>query len=209
MDDADAVSILELADELQVRKQRIFKLLPRLGIATRLRRDPDRGNQNIATVSHQQASAIRRELARPTIIISGDASLDSPATSLAEDPGHFYLIQLEPSHDPGRFKVGFTVELDGRLQKHRCSAPFAKYVRTWRCRRVWERAAIDCATAGCERLHTEVFRADSLEGVAERADAFFQIMPRIAALDDADTMGQESDNPSEMHDANAASDDGG
>lgn len=26
-----------------------------------------------------------------------------------------------------RFKVGFAVELDGRLQKHRCSAPFATY----------------------------------------------------------------------------------
>lgn len=192
MDDDDAVSILELADELQIRKQRIFKVLPRLGIATTLRRDPDRGNQNIATVSHAEALVIRRELARPTVTAPNDSS-SSFSSTLLEDAGYFYLIQLEPSHDPGRFKLGFTVELDGRLQKHRCSAPFAKYVRTWACRRVWERAAIDCATAGCERLHTEVFRSSSLEAVAQRADAFFEIMPRIATVDDSDVAARDPD----------------
>lgn len=193
MDDDDAVSILELADELQVRKQRIFKTIPRLGITTRLRRDPDRGNQNIATVSHAEALAIRRELARPNPMSGSESSGDSVSASPPEDAGYFYLIQLEPSHDPGRFKVGFTVELDGRLQKHRCSAPFAKYVRTWACRRVWERAAIDCATVGCERLHTEVFRTDSLPDVARRADAFFQIMPNVASTNDSDGTGLDSE----------------
>ena len=78
-----------------------------------------------------------------------------------------------------RFKVGFTVELDGRLQKHRCSAPFATYLQTWPCRRTWERAAIDCSTDGCEQLHTEVFRAADLRGVAARAEGFFAVMPKL------------------------------
>jgi hypothetical protein len=89
------------------------------------------------------------------------------------------LIRLEPNHDPGRFKVGFTTELDGRLQKHRCSAPFAEYMKTWPCRRVWERAAIDSATDSCEKLHTEVFRAASMDSVTARADTFFSVMPSL------------------------------
>ena len=171
----ERIAIVDLADELQVRKQRIFKLLPRLGIRTVLRRDAERGNQNIATVSSEEALSIRKELAALTV-----GPGEGAATSLFDDAGFFYLIQLEPDHDPGRFKVGFTTDLDGRLQKHRCSAPFARYSKTWPCRRTWERAAIDCATQCSDQLHTEVFRTGSLDGVAARADSFFSLMPSVA-----------------------------
>lgn len=89
------------------------------------------------------------------------------------------MIQFEPDHDPGCFKVGVTMDLDGPFQKHRCAAPFAQYLKSWSCKRVWERAAIDCVTNGCERLHTEVFRAASLEQMATRAQTFFSAMPRL------------------------------
>jgi len=89
------------------------------------------------------------------------------------------LVQLEPQHDEGRFKVGFTTELEGRLRKHRTSALFARCEKGWPCRRAWERAAIDCVTNGCEQLHTEVFRAVSLADVVRRADEFFSIMPTV------------------------------
>lgn len=95
-----------------------------------------------------------------------------------DDVGIFYLMQLEPDHDPGRFKAGITVEIEGRLQKHRCSAPFAQCLRAWPRRRTWERVAIDCLTDGRERLHTEVFRSVALEEVLRRADAFFAVMPK-------------------------------
>jgi hypothetical protein len=178
--DEEPIAIVDLADDLQVRKQRIFKILPRLGIRPAQRRDVERGNQNVATVTPQEATSIRAELARPR-----DASSDGTARSpgvgssfLSDDVGYFYLIELEPAHDPGRFKVGFTTDLDGRLQKHRCSAPFARYVKTWQCRRAWEKTAIDCVTDGCERLHTEVFRSTLLESAVARADSFFTVMPK-------------------------------
>jgi hypothetical protein len=173
--DEERVAIMDLADELQVRKQRIFKLLPRLGIHPILRREPDRGNQNVATVTVAESSSIRRE------IQGGPVDGAAPFLASSDDVGFFYLIQLEPQHDAGRFKVGFTVELDGRLQKHRCSAPFATYIRTWPCRRTWERAAIDCSTLGCEQLHTEVFRTHELSTVLDRADRFFAVMPSLLA----------------------------
>lgn len=173
----DRIAIVDLADDLQVRKQRIFKVVSRLGIQPTQRREPSRGNQLIAMVSGAEAAAIRAD-------VLGNAETASPSGRVAsiatDDTGFFYLIQLEPAHDTGRFKVGFTMDLDGRLQKHRCSAPFATYVQTWPCRRGWEKAAIDCATAGCEQLHTEVFRAPSVDDVVAHAEAFFRVMPTLS-----------------------------
>jgi hypothetical protein len=177
----ERIAIVDLADDLQVRKQRIFKILPRLGIRPTQRREPTRGNQNVATVSHSEASAIRAEIevSAGTSGSESSSQLGRVALSYSDDVGFFYIIQLEPEHDPGRIKVGFTMDLDGRLRKHRCSAPFAQYLRNWPCRRVWERAAVDCVTKGCQQLHTEVFRAASLDHIAAQAHSFFTMMPSL------------------------------
>lgn len=180
--DLERIAIVDLADDLQVRKQRIFKILPRLGIRPIQRRDPSRGNQNVATLSQTEALAIRSEIEKSSQPVgTSNARLCSVSPFAADDVGFFYLIQLEPEHDSGRFKLGFTMDLDGRLQKHRCSAPYAKIVQSWPCRRVWERAAIDCIANGCEQVHTEVFRAESLVRVTTRAEAFFAMMPNLEA----------------------------
>jgi hypothetical protein len=100
--------------------------------------------------------------------------------SSAEE-GVFYVVQLEPELDPGRFKVGFAASMPERLRQLRCSAPFARVVRSWPCRRLWERTAIDCASAGCERLHTEVFRAASLDPIVARCERFFAVMPPVSS----------------------------
>jgi hypothetical protein len=177
----DRIAIVDLADDLQVRKQRIFKVLKRLGIRPTQRREQARRNQNVATVSPNEAAAIRAE-----IVKSSDASATTtgPLSGgvgifYSDDVGFFYIIQLEPEHDPGRFKVGFTMDLDGRLRKHRCAAPFAQFLKTWPCKRAWERAAIDAVTEGCQQLHTEVFRTAQLERLQERAHRFFSFMPNL------------------------------
>jgi hypothetical protein len=54
------------------------------------------------------------------------------------------------------------------LRQLRCSAPYIQVMKTWPCRRLWEKTAIECVTEGCERLHTEVFRALFLETVEEK-----------------------------------------
>ena len=192
MPEPDRVAIVDLADDLQVRKQRIFKILPRLGIRPTQRREASRGNQNVATVSQSEATAIRTEIEKASALAASNGSgLGIPAVFTSDDNGFFYLIQLEPDHDAGRFKVGFTMDLDGRLQKHRCAAPFAQYVGTWPCKRAWERAAIDCITNGCEQLHTEVFRAPMLDRIAARAQSFFSIMPRLTDSIDANSDSEE------------------
>lgn len=114
----ERIAIVDLADDLQVRKQRIFKVLPRLDIRPTQRREPIRGNQNLATVSLSEASAIRAGIVKSSVTpgVGSGPPLGGPATYYSDDVGFFYLIQLEPRHDPGRFKVGFTMDLEGRLQ---------------------------------------------------------------------------------------------
>ncbi len=95
------------------------------------------------------------------------------------EQGVFYLLMLEPDHDPGRFKVAFAINLSERLRALRCSAPFAKVINCWPCKRLWEKTAIDCVTKGCDRLHTEVFRTQSIKSVIERCQLFFDLMPTL------------------------------
>ena len=180
---AGSVAVAELADELGTYKQTIFKIVKRLGIQPAKRREPTRGNQLVALVSEADAAAIRVAFAEGRRNVAQGVS---EVVEFAPDEGWFYLIQLEPEHDPGRFKVGFTTDLDGRLRHHRCSAPFAVYTKTWPCRRTWERAAIDCMTIGHEQLHTEVFRGSSLEEVAARGDQFFKVMPGVRIVSESD-----------------------
>ncbi len=174
------VAIVDLADDLQVRKQWIFKITKRLGIQTGQRRDSERGNQLVAIVSARDADTIRREVEASVRRGSDGSAASDEVIDLVSEGGFFYVVQLEPEHDPGRIKVGFTTDIDGRLRKHRCSAPFAICAKSWPCRRTWERAAIDCVTAGLERLHTEVFRAESTADVVQRGDEFFDVMPKLA-----------------------------
>jgi len=179
MTEVERVAVADLADELGTYRATVFKIMKRLSIRPTKQRDAARGGQLIALVTLPEASAIRTEFA------AGRRTADQASANgmpLVADEGMFYLIQLEPAHDPGRFKVGFTTDLEGRLRHHRCSAPFAEYRKSWPCRRTWERAAIDCLTAGLDQLHTEVFRAGSLGQVLDRGDKFFSVMPAVGVI---------------------------
>ena len=50
-------------------------------------------------------------------------------------------------------------------------------LKTWPCRSLWEKTVIDCVCDGCERLHTEVFRVDSIDKIISKCDAFFSLVP--------------------------------
>ena len=183
----EGIAVVELADELQIRKQTVFKVMKRLGIQAVKRREYDRRGQMISVISKVDADAIRYDLRRTTSGVRDGSGSAGDTRYFSEDSGVFYVVQLEPAHDPGRVKVGFTTDIDGRLRRHRCSAPFAKCVKTWPCRRTWERAAIDCVTTGAEQLHTEAFRVGSVQVVIDRADNFFGVMPVIPDAPEGDS----------------------
>lgn len=171
------IALSELADELQCHKQSLFKIAKRLGINPTKQRDVNRRNQLVAMITSEEAQLIKSEFLTRTIQSNLAGAADSDF-AITED-GVFYFLQLEPVHDPGRIKLGFTTDLDGRLRKHRCSAPFAQCLKTWPCRRIWERTVIDAVTTGMEVLHTEVFRTGCLNSAIQKADQIFALLPSV------------------------------
>ena len=101
----------------------------------------------------------------------------SPVEDTPVGYGSFYLIALEPELDPDRFKLGYAADVDERLSRHRTAAPLAQIIKAWPCKIGWEKTAIDCIAQGCERLHTEVFRARGIQEAVSLADRFFSLMP--------------------------------
>jgi hypothetical protein len=179
------ISVIDLAAQHGLFKQTIFKVLKRLGIEPTKRPGANSRGQVISYITQQEARTIIEAIRSGR---QSDASLDQDSSSVADfvldERGVFYLLSLEPTSDPGRFKVGFAASLPERLRQLRCSAPFAKIVATWPCKRLWERTAIDCVSDGCERIHTEVFRAASLAPIRERCERFFAQMPKLAMSTD-------------------------
>lgn len=173
-----SISVIDLATQYGMRKQTVFKILARLGIETLKRPGNSKTNrgQIIAYISGDDAQRFAEEIRTMAVAGRCAADEDSPNAAIAEQ-GAFYLLQLEPDHDPGRFKVGFATSLPERLRTLKCSAPFATVIASWPCKNLWEKTAIDCVTQGCERLHTEVFRTTSIDGVRQMCERFFELMP--------------------------------
>jgi hypothetical protein len=161
-------------------KQTVFKVLKRLRIEPTKRPGANSRGQVISYITEDEARIVIETIRSARQAgASENRESASVADVILDERGVFYLLSLEPKSDPGRFKVGFAASLPERLRQLRCSAPFAEVVATWPCKRLWERTAIDCVTHGCERIHTEVFRAASIASVHERCVEFFALMPKL------------------------------
>jgi hypothetical protein len=176
------ISVKDFSEQNGLLRPTVFKVLKRLEIEpTKSRGSNQNRGQTISYITEDDARRVLESLASSRSAQNGQESEEAEYTDAAlYDIGVFYLLCLEPEHDPSRFKVGFASNLNERLRQHRCSAPYTQVVKTWPCRRLWEKTAIECVTEGCERLHTEVFRAQSLETVEGKCEQFFSLMPRLA-----------------------------
>ncbi len=178
----DLISVIDVALKHGKRKATVFKVLKRLGIEPTKRRSLESNNQLVACITQNELRLVVIEMQALTTRAHSDRSSGEALDDfVSTEVGVFYLIRLEPELDPNRFKVGFAASMSERLRHLRCSAPFATVVQTWPCRRLWEKTVIESVAAGCERLHTEVFRAASLEVIIARCDTFFAIMPPVQA----------------------------
>ncbi len=168
------ISIIDIAQHHGRRKQAIHGIVRRLGLNVENVVGERTRGQKASHITVRDYEIHRRQFDTPPTAKLVDAS-NSPTAQAV-----FYLILTEPDLDPGRFKLGFSADLEERLRHHRTAAPFSELVRQWPCKALWEKTAIDCVADGCQRLGPEVFRADSIEDVMRRADQFFDLMPRLA-----------------------------
>lgn len=170
--ETEIISVIDVSKNLGKQKQHIFKVLKRLSIETIKEKSSDAKGQKIAYITSDDYDLVKKYL-----VNAKDYSEE--LIEQADLGGVFYLIQLEPEHDPGRFKLGFATNIEERLRSHKTAAPFSKVLKTWSSKLLWEKTAIDCVTQGCVRLHTEVFRTESIDEVQLRCENFFNLMPEI------------------------------
>jgi hypothetical protein len=172
------ISVKEFAEANGLYKQTVFKILKRIGIEpSKSRGGSQNRGQTISYITKHDTILVLEALASSKNA-NNEQESEFPDATLY-DIGVFYLLRLEPDYDPNRFKVGFASNLNERLRQHRCSAPYVQVVKTWPCRRLWEKTVIECVTEGCERLHTEIFKAQSIETLEAKCDQFFSIMPQL------------------------------
>lgn len=164
------ISLPEIARLHRRHKPTVFKIVEDLGLPVKEVEGEKTRGQRAAHISVQdyETHRLRFDVAHADSDDSG---------SLARSDSVFYLILTEPELDPGRFKVGFSTHMAGRVRDHQTSAPFSELVKTWPCEERWEKTAIDCVSEGCERLGPEMFRARDVKTVLRRADRFFELMP--------------------------------
>lgn len=98
---------------------------------------------------------------------------------ISEEPkktnGVFYFIRLVPEALQNRIKLGFTTDLKGRIQAHKCCAPTLEIMGTWGAKQEWESMAIAAITniEGVVQVGKEVFDFPDAENALKRADSFF------------------------------------
>ena len=157
----------------------LHRLVKRLGLNVVKERAQDSRGQLSSHITGSDYEILKRHL--------GDSKVSSDPVSSEVNQhefGVFYLVLLEPNFDPGRYKVGFTTNINERMRSYLTATPFAEVKKTWPCKLIWEKTAIECISQGCERLHTEVFRTDNIDEVIKKATQFFSLMPRPTNNDD-------------------------
>lgn len=163
-------SIKHLAEELGMDRSHARRYVLKLGFKPQKRRTPDSGSQLTLTVTDEEAEAILKHRREQGFTAEGRV--------VEPEAGVFYVIQVVPELDPKRIKLGFAIDLNDRLVQHRTSAPTAKVLRSWPCKRSWEVTAMDClSSVDCRHILNEVFECDNLEELARRGDELFRILP--------------------------------
>lgn len=167
----DYVALKDLAAELGMGPSSMRRYVKRLDIPTERRRTPNSRNQTTLTVTLEDAEYIRNK--RQSEGFTSDATVVS-----ASDRGFFYIIQLVPELDPKRLKLGFAENVETGLSQHKTAAPTATVLKSWPCKRVWEKTVIDALTVRhCRLVANEVFECDSHENLVVLADNIFDILP--------------------------------
>ena len=165
--------LTSLAKELGMDNSNLRKYVLKKGINYSMARDPINRQMSMSFAPKDA------DILRFTRTKEGFSKINAPVC-INGDVGAFYAVQLIPEFAPNRLKLGFSNDTMGRLSTHRCSSPTAIMLKSWDCKRSWERAAMDSATRqDCILIANEVYDCDSLENVLGRLDTFFSIMPAV------------------------------
>lgn len=168
---ADMVGIPDIAKRLKLDGGTVRRYIARVGDTLGIELNRGKGDKILLSRNDADRLIASYESRRGPV-----APTDEAASSY--DPfGFFYIIQLVPEALPNRVKIGFADDVDKRVAEHRTAAPTARLLKSWRCKRSWDFAAMDSISReGCKLVLNEVYEGD-IGGFISRGDAFFAVMP--------------------------------
>lgn len=165
------ITLNRLAKKIGLHKTNLFSYIESRNFSIKKMRMPEAHNQFTYVVSKKNANKIiqmrkKEGFARNHKVFDGNQ-------------GYFYIIQLSKN----RIKLGFTNSIRKRLSEIRSVVPDAKYLKSFSCKRDWERCAIDCISMKCKRkISNEVYESDNTTSVLKKAMQFFSMMPNKIKL---------------------------
>ena len=164
------ISIKHLAEKLGMDRSHARRYVLKLGFKPEKRRTADSASQLSLTVTSDEAESILKHRQAQGFTAEGKP--------VSTEYGVFYVIQLVPELDPKRIKLGFAIDLNDRLVQHRTAAPTAKVLKSWPCRRLWEKTVMDClSSVACRNILNEVYECEKLKDLIARGDELFKILP--------------------------------
>jgi len=153
----DYFSIAECANLLNMDRSHLLKAIKggKYGaIAIDLRRDRDKQNQKVATISKESFEVIKN--------MRGSEGFGSEKV-VKSTRGVFYIIQTNPHHIPSRYKFGFTNDLDNRVRSYKSVCPNMRIVEKYPCDLIHELPLLKMVQKYGERVGQEVFEIKDIE----------------------------------------------
>jgi hypothetical protein len=167
--DQEFVTLKQLSEEIGMDRSHVRRYVIALGIEPKKRRTADSGGQLTLTVSNEEAEFIKQKREEHGYLGS--------SKPVEKEIGSFYIIQLVPELDPKRIKLGFADDVNQRLNQHRTSAPTAKVLKTWACKRSWEKTVIDSlSSVGGKLILNEVYEFSDVEKLIEHGNKLFDLL---------------------------------
>ena len=174
------VAVIDLAAKLGIYKQTMYRAIRHLGILpAKIPKKYTHGRVALFITKAQARATLGYLRIRGLLTGRATRSRAVDTEMRLGEHGLFYIVLLEPTNDPKRFKLGFCTNIAARLTCIKANAPYARLLVTWPCKRLWERTATEFIAANCQSVNSEVFRTGSFKTLRERGDRFFSLMPKL------------------------------
>ncbi|MBN2015044.1 MAG: GIY-YIG nuclease family protein [Candidatus Altiarchaeota archaeon] len=155
----DFISIGECAKLLNIDRSHLLKYIKagKFGpIQLEFRRDKDKQNQKVATISKKDFKLIKKIREQEGF---GNSKI------VKSTKGHFYVVQTNPDSIPSRYKFGFTNDLDNRIRSYKSVCPNLKIVATFPCDSIHELPLIKMVSKYGKRAGQELFEIKDINTV--------------------------------------------
>jgi hypothetical protein len=172
MENIKYIGMKKLSKMLKMDRSNAFRFIKDAGFSLVKRRLPETKNQLTYAFSEKEVKEI--------IEYRKKQGFNNESKIVENEEGYFYIVRLVPDLDNRRIKMGFTSNIENRMNQLRTSAPTLKLFASWPCKKSWESTVIDCLSFNyCDHILNEVFECTNFEKLIKKGDELFKILPKM------------------------------